>query len=65
MVSTYRKKIFDMIFFIDISYFGDDIDDNISICKRLLISLGEKYLFLEKKYIIEKKVSFLEKNILY
>jgi hypothetical protein len=33
--------------------------------KRLLISLREKYLFLEKKYIIEKKVSFLEKKILY
>ena len=34
------------------------------IVYRLLISLREKYLFLEKKYIIEKKVSFLEKNIL-
>jgi hypothetical protein len=31
----------------------------------LLISLREKFLFLEKKYIIEKKVSFLEKKILY
>jgi len=30
----------------------------------LLISHGEKYLFSEKKYIVEKK-NILEKNILY